>query len=149
MMETERREEKIDPPDRLRFRRQFYDMRVFDNLVNNTDRNSGNILFDADWKLWMIDHTRSFARGKELPAPQELIGCSRPLFAAIKALDEDVVTERLRPYLPVAEVKALLERRRRLIAALDQRIARLGEELVLFNFGDPDNSVRVVTSEEE
>jgi hypothetical protein len=149
MMETERRDQEIAVPDRLRFRRQFYDMRVFDNLINNTDRNSGNILIDDDWKLWLIDHTRSFARGKELPAPQEVQGCSRPLFEAIKALDDDVVTERLRPYLPAAEVKALLERRRRLIALLEERFAQRGEHMVLFNYGDPDNNIRIVTTEAE
>ncbi|MCZ6727849.1 MAG: metallophosphoesterase [Acidobacteria bacterium] len=147
MMETDRREKKIEPPDRTRFTRQFYDMKVFDNLINNIDRNSGNFLFDADWKLWLIDHTRSFARGQELPSPQDVLGCSRDLLAGIKALDESVVTERLRPYLSMPEIKALLERRKRLLALIEERIAERGEDRFLFDYGDPSNSVRIVSEE--
>ena len=35
-------------------------MRVFDELIANTDRNQGNMLIDKQWKLWLIDHTRGF-----------------------------------------------------------------------------------------
>jgi hypothetical protein len=143
MMETERREKKIEPPNRLRFTRQFYDMRVFDNLINNIDRNSGNILLDEDWKMWLIDHTRAFSRAKELPAPRDVVGCSRALFAAIRALDDDQVTERLRPYLGLPEITALHERRRRLVALIEQLVAERGESQVLFDYGAPDGHVRV------
>lgn len=148
MMETERRERKIEPPNRLRFTRQFYDMRVFDNLINNTDRNSGNILLDRNWNMWWIDHTRSFARGKELPAPHDVIGCSRSLYQAIRSLDDEQVTERLRPYLGMPEIRALHERRRRLIETIEQRIAEKGEDRVVFSYGDPDNRVRIVYGDE-
>ena len=30
-------------------------MHVFDNLINNIDRNQGNILFDAHWNMLFID----------------------------------------------------------------------------------------------
>jgi hypothetical protein len=142
-METQRRERKIEPPDRLHFDRQFHDMRIFDNLINNVDRNSGNILLDPSWKMWWIDHTRSFARSRELPDPKRVIECSRPLFEALKSLDEEEVTERLRPYLPMAEIDALHERRRRLIELIEQRIAEKGEAHVLFNYGDPDPRVKI------
>ena len=143
-METERRAKKMEPPDRLHFTRQFYDMRVFDNLINNIDRNSGNILLDPDWKMWWIDHTRAFARDFELPASQDVVGCSRSLFAALKSLDEDEVAQRLRPYLGVMEVPALLERRRRLIELIERRVAEKGEDQVLFDYGDPDHDVVMV-----
>jgi hypothetical protein len=35
-------------------------MRVFDQLIYNTDRNTGNVLYDTGWRLWGIDHTRAF-----------------------------------------------------------------------------------------
>ena len=41
-------------------------MRLFDSLIFNDDRNPGNYLFDADWKLWMIDHSRAFQMRREL-----------------------------------------------------------------------------------
>jgi len=147
MMETDRREQKIEPPDRLRFTRQFYDMRVFDNLINNTDRNSGNILLDRDWRMWWIDHTRSFARSKDIPAPNDIIGCSRMLFEAIKGLDDEEVTQTLRPYLPMPEIRALHERRKRLLALIEELIVEKGEERVLFDHGGPDTSAVVTYSE--
>lgn len=60
--ESERIESGRRPPYVARWRRQQAAMRVFDALVANTDRNSGNSLYDADWNLWMIDHTRAFQR---------------------------------------------------------------------------------------
>ncbi|MDH3524863.1 MAG: metallophosphoesterase [Acidobacteriota bacterium] len=149
MMESQRRQEGIMPPDPARFRRQFWEMRVFDNLINNTDRNQGNILFDPSWKLWLIDHTRSFARSKNLPAPKEVLGCSRSFFNRLKDLDETQVAERLGPYLSQLEIEALLARRERLVALLEQRIAERGEDNVLFNYGDPDPAVQVSYEEIE
>jgi len=35
-------------------------MRVFSQLVYDTDRNLGNVLISEDWHLWMIDFTRAF-----------------------------------------------------------------------------------------
>jgi len=35
-------------------------VRLFDQLIYNTDRNLGNLLIDKSWRLWMIDHTRAF-----------------------------------------------------------------------------------------
>ena len=35
-------------------------MRIWDELIQNRDRNQGNILWTHDWTLWLIDHTRAF-----------------------------------------------------------------------------------------
>ena len=40
--------------------RQLWNMYFFDALIYNVDRNSGNILVDQGYRLWMIDHTRAF-----------------------------------------------------------------------------------------
>ena len=39
---------------------QLQVVRVFDELIQNRDRNQGNILWTSDWKMWLIDHTRAF-----------------------------------------------------------------------------------------
>ena len=44
----------------------------------------------------------------------------------------------------MTEIKALIERRDRIIAILEERIGRVGEDRVLFDWGDPDTSVRVI-----
>ena len=60
MMEMERHSENLQPPRELPWTQQWQTIRLFDNLIENDDRNEGNILIDVDWKLWMIDHTGSF-----------------------------------------------------------------------------------------
>jgi hypothetical protein len=60
MDEMKRTNKKIDPPDRDIWNKQMYVVRVFDQLIYNTDRNLGNLLIDKNWRLWMIDHTRAF-----------------------------------------------------------------------------------------
>ena len=52
-------------------------MRVFDELIANTDRNVGNLLWTTDGKMWMIDHTRAFRLQPTLKAPQLLQRCDR------------------------------------------------------------------------
>lgn len=91
MTDLVRNKKEVMPPNAQDWNRQFYDMRVFDNLINNIDRNQGNIMIDKDWKIWLIDHTRSFSRNKTLPNPKEVIRCSRRLWEAIKQMDETVV----------------------------------------------------------
>lgn len=143
MTEEERREKKLEPPDQNLWNQQYADMRVFDNLINNIDRNQGNVLIDPFWKLWMIDHTRSFGRDKSLPRPELVTRCSRRLWDRIRTLDAEMVDERLSPYLRKSEIKALLARREKLIALLEEKIASRGEHWVLFDPGAPDSDVEV------
>jgi hypothetical protein len=55
MDEEARRAKKMEPPDRDEWNHQMHRMRVFAQLVADTDRNLGNVLIDHEWKLWMID----------------------------------------------------------------------------------------------
>ena len=47
----------------------FHVLRVFDELIQNRDRNAGNLLWTRDGKLWMIDHTRAFRLGRAPESP--------------------------------------------------------------------------------
>src|SRR5688500_6505623 len=58
-------EKNILGPNPERTTKQVQVMRVFDELIQNRDRNQGNIVWTKDWTLWMIDHTRAFRLGKE------------------------------------------------------------------------------------
>lgn len=130
-------EEDLESPDPARLRRQMAELRVFDNLIHNTDRNQGNILFDEDWNLWWIDNTRSFSQHRELVAPELVKRCSRALWEGLQSLDEEAVREALRPLLSIHEIRALMVRRDLLVELLEKRISELGEERVLFSFEDP------------
>lgn len=139
--EQGRRERALEPPDRARWNQQKADQWVFDNLINNIDRNTGNTLIDAAWNVWLIDHTRSFGRDRQLPYPEKISVLSEELWAGLRALDPERVRARLGPYLAKAEIGALLDRRLLLIEAIEARIARLGEDRVVHDRGNPWASV--------
>ena len=135
MTEKDRRDRSLDPPNPLRWTYQRWDRLVFDNLINNLDRNQGNMLIDADWKLWLIDHTRSFGADRALPYEEQLYRVSRTLWSRLKTLDERLLKDRLRPYLDPSGIKALLRRQELIVQIFEEKIARLGENVVLFNRG--------------
>ena len=147
LMERDRQEQGIEPPDRLLFRRQFREMRVFDNLIFNIDRNQGNILYDQDWNIWLIDHTRAFTPDRTLVSPKLIKSCSRTFWEHLRSLDEAEARERLRPYVSKAEVRALMKRRDLLVELLEARIAKVGEGFVLFEWDDPDPGITFGDSE--
>jgi len=131
--EADRRRKATKPPDVTSWNRQSHDMRVFDNLINNTDRNQHNILIDKDWNLWLIDHTRSFAMDKSLPSPEKVERCSRSLYNTLKEIDEDLVRETLASLLRAAEVDAFFVRREKLLEILGDRVADVGELNVFYD----------------
>lgn len=116
---------------------QWHDVRVFDNLINNRDRNQGNILVDRDGYLWWIDHTRAFDRETTLPKPSQLRRISRQLWEALPRLEAKSLHQRLDPLLSKFEVDAVLARRELLLAAFRAAIATGGEGAVLFDRDAP------------
>ncbi len=62
MLEGDRLKQQLSPPDAEDWAKQQYTMRVFTQLVDDTDRNVGNILIDKAWKIYLIDFTRAFRR---------------------------------------------------------------------------------------
>jgi hypothetical protein len=141
--EERRLAEGIKPPDFNLWNQHHADMRVFDNLINNIDRNQGNILIDSQGVLWLIDHTRSFGRDAALPRPETVSRCSRRLWTAIRGLQLETLQARLGPLLGAPEIRAVMRRRQKLIALIEDKIAERGEEKVLFAYGDPDPGVAV------
>ena len=124
--------DNLKAPDKVLWSKQIWNMRVFDNLIYNTDRNQGNILIDRNWKVWLIDHTRAFRREKELRNPGLIVQCGRKLWEKLKSLDEQVVRERLKKFLSSYEIKALLRRRDKLVQHIQKLIEERGENKVLF-----------------
>jgi hypothetical protein len=48
------------PPDPVAWTREVVRMKMFDQLVANIDRNAGNLLYDGDFHIVLIDHSRAF-----------------------------------------------------------------------------------------
>jgi len=134
MDERARLAKKIGAPDTERWNRQMWVVRLFDQLIYNTDRNLGNLLIDKDWRLWMIDHTRGFKMFSEPKSPKNLAPqCARGLLEALRRLDQATLAAATRDLLSQAQIKGLLARRDFIVAYYDKRIRELGEDAVLYD----------------
>lgn len=107
-------------------------LRVFDELIQNRDRNAGNMIWTRDWTLWMVDHTRAFRLGKDLLKPQLLERCERTLLEKMRTLTAAGLTEAMGKSLTKEEIAALLARRDVIVKLFDARIAQRGDAAVLF-----------------
>jgi hypothetical protein len=132
MDEKERMEKNTTGPDPVRTGRLLRVMRIWDELIHNTDRNQGNIIWARDWSLWLIDHTRSFQTVTELMKPGEVIACEASLLAAMRGLTEASVAKAVGNSLTRLEILATLDRRDRIVKQLDAAIATNGEAAVVF-----------------
>ena len=134
MMEMERHSEDLQAPQELPWTQQWQTVRLFDNLIENDDRNQGNILIDSDWKLWMIDHTRSFGTDrKKLRYPQLVRWCRRDLWEKLQELDREVLKQECKGLLNGGQIGALMARRDLLVQHIQKRIDEKGESAVLFS----------------
>src|SRR5262245_961289 len=136
MDEGSRQKEHTVGPNPSRTASQIHILRVFDELIQNRDRNAGNLLWTADWKMWMIDHTRAFRLGKDLLKPQQLERVDRAMFEKMKGLTAPELTEAMDKSLTKAEIEAMLERRDAIVKLFDGKIAQRGEAAVLFTLAN-------------
>jgi len=120
-------------PNPGRTTQQLAVMQVWDELIQNKDRNQGNILWTRDWTMWLIDHTRAFRLGRQLLNPQSLTRCDRDLLERLRTLTSESVAAALGDSLRKDELDALMARRRAIVELFDARLTRLGEPLVLFS----------------
>jgi hypothetical protein len=132
MDDAERVVKKIEPPDKDAWNKQMYKIRVFDELVQDTDANLSNILIDEDWKLWRIDFTRAFRNFSQLKRPDDLVRCDRALLEKLKALNADQVSEKTKSYLSKTEMKSLMARRDAIVQHFQKLITEKGESEVLY-----------------
>jgi len=133
MDEKERMKTKTLGPDPVRTNKQIQIMRIWDELIQNRDRNQGNILWTHDWTMWLIDHTRAFRLNTNLLKPEQLARCDRGFLERLRAMTQESLSQAVGTSLTKQEQEALLARRDKIIKHYDDRIARLGEPVVLFS----------------
>lgn len=121
MDEQERLKKKISPPDLERWNRQMQMVRLFDQLIANTDRNLGNLVITNDWGIWAIDHTRAFRTLPTLKYPGNIARCDRQIFARIQQLDKASINKAVGSHLTGYEIEAILKRRDAIVALIEQR----------------------------
>lgn len=132
MDEAEREKANAAPPSALALVRQRQRMEVFAQLVRDTDRNKGNVLYTKTWQLVMLDFSRAFRLQPELRNPESLVVCDRALLARLRTLKAAEVARAADPYLSAPEVDAIMARRDRIVARFDRLIAERGEAVVLY-----------------
>ena len=133
MDEVERHKRNLTAPDADAWNNQMYKIRVFDQLVYDTDANLTNVLIGEDWKIWRVDFTRAFRLYKDLKDPKaNLVRCDHQLLERLKALNGDEVAERTKHYLTKDEVKAVMARRDKIVEHFQKLISEKGEREVLY-----------------
>ena len=95
----------------------FDTMQVFDALIDNFDRHSGNILIDSRDRVWFIDHTRSFRLYTDAPKLELLAGRNPDLIRALRSLDKKDL-EVLKPFVSFRHIDALMRRRHQILDQL-------------------------------
>lgn len=124
--------------------RALYLQRAFDNLIANDDRHQNQYLITKDWRMILIDHSRTFRTSKKFT--EKLIydekykegptfimkELPRALVEKLKSLNPEIIREVVGEYLTDEEIQAVVTRRDLIIEWLDKQIKKLGEDKVLY-----------------
>lgn len=123
--------------------RATYLQRFFDNLIANEDRHKNQVLITPDWRMILIDHSRSFRTSgrfvktlifsaKSPDGPMLMSELPRAVVEKLKGLDFETVRTAVGPYLTDDEIRAVLIRRELILAEIDRLIQINGEAKVLY-----------------
>jgi hypothetical protein len=143
MNELDRRRKRIDAPDPDSWGRQVQAVRVFDELISNTYRDTApplylntvwdNLLITTDWSIWLTDHTGAFRTRQELQDRDSLVRCPRTMLGRLRTLNQELLQQALGRYLSSEQLDALEGRRVLLVRHFDHQIANKGEAAVLYD----------------
>ena len=143
MNELDRRRKGIDPPDPEGWSRQLQAVRVFDELISNTYRDTApplylntvwdNLLITTDWTIWLTDHTGAFRTRQDLQDPDSLVRCPRIVLGKLRTLNKKLLQHALGRYLSAKQLDALALRRALLLRHFDRQIRKRGEADVLYD----------------
>lgn len=132
MSESKRRERSIIPPNPTEWSEQLSKMYVFDALIFNVDRHPDNLLITDDFKIRLIDHSRSFRPNAELRNKDELTRFSRKLIQKIEGLTASAVGKELGDYLNLSQLDGLMKRRQLILDRVRERLAESSEAGVYY-----------------
>jgi hypothetical protein len=132
MDEGEMKEKGLKAPDEANWSEQIYRVRLFSQLIHDTDRNRGNLLITTGWRIWMIDFTRAFRRWPRLQSPQGLERCDRKLLEALRKMTQEDLEAALKETLSRVEIEGLYARRDLLVQHYEALVRERGESAVLY-----------------
>jgi len=131
--EIDRKEQDLRPADNGQWAEGIYKVHLLNQLIYNSDvRNGHNLLYDPDFRIYAVDHSRSFRLYPELLDEDELRRFPRSVLEKLRGLDRAQLEEHLGPWLVAKEIDALLERRQLILDRADTLLAKWGESVVLY-----------------
>jgi hypothetical protein len=133
MMEKDRYQKKIAPPEPGKWNEQLYAARIFHELIGDTDFNMTNMLITKDWRIWLIDFTRAFRWSKTINDPKQLTRADRTLLTSMRELTPGGAQQALGRWLSKGEIEGLLARRDQIVQFFDREVAAKGEHAVLYD----------------
>ena len=133
MMEADRKSQNMNPPDLDSWNKQMYAVRVWHELIFDTDPNLTNLLITKDWQIWIIDFTRAFRLSKNLRDPKDLVQCDRKLLAKLHSLDKDMLKDKLSRWLTKSEIDGVVARAGKIAEFFDGEVTSKGEGAVLYD----------------
>lgn len=124
--------------------RALYLQRAFDNLIANIDRHQNQFLITKDFRMILIDYTRSFRTSKKYTkkliydekykeGPRLMKQLPKDFYANLKALTFDSIKDAVQDYLTNKEINAVLKRRDLIVSWIENRCEKLGVEKVLYD----------------
>jgi hypothetical protein len=137
-------EKKIKtPPVKVFYYNRALNMqRFFDNLIGNEDRHQNNYLITEDWRIILIDHSRTFRTGKkwttELPYGEKnkeglvLKEMPKDLFEKTKTLTFETIKGFTGDNLTDEEINGVLARRDLIVEHINKLVDKNGEANVLY-----------------
>lgn len=141
----DRDEKRIKMPLAKNFswNRATYLQRFFDNLIANEDRHKNNVFIAPDWRMILIDHSRSFRTSgrfvktllysaKNPEGPKLMSELPRAIVDKVRSLDLAGIKAVVGEYLTDAEIEAVLVRRDLILQEIDRLIKVNGEAKVLY-----------------
>ncbi len=132
MDEDERLKSGAMPPDTRAWNAQMHKVRIFSQLIYDTDRHLQNVLISEDWRIWMIDFSRAFRTVRKLQDEKELLKCERSLLEKLRGLDRQEVARAVGDHLTKWEIDALMARRKLIVSRFEGLITKQGESKVLY-----------------
>jgi len=121
----------VNGPDARAWARQWVRLKMFDQLSGNIDRNQGNILYDSEYHLILIDHSRAFRDVVDLNQYPKYSHVDPELWERMKALTMETMQPALGPWVSKGMLYAVLERRDRMKKEIDKLLAVRGPSIWL------------------
>jgi hypothetical protein len=126
-------EQKIKTPSYKLFywNRALYLQRALDNLIANEDRHQNQFLITEDWRMILIDHSRSFRTSKKFTknliydkdykeGPRLMKELPQAFVDKLKSLNQEVIREVVGEYLTDKEIECILIRKDLILKEIDK-----------------------------